>query len=120
MKPIVIILPIRTINPCNTREHWAVRSKRHASQRYEAYMAMSGGVSFKVLRRRFPHLIRVTLTRIGKRYMDTDGLAASFKAVRDGIAQAFGIDDGADFYEWRYEQEIGKEYAVRITIEERR
>ncbi len=52
--------------------------------------------------------------------MDTDGLAASFKAIRDGIADDIGMDDGSNFYEWIYTQEIGKEYAVRITIEERK
>ena len=58
----------------------------------------------------------VTLTRIGARKLDSDNLARSMKAVRDGIADALGIDDGSDRIEWKYAQEKGK-YAVKVTIE---
>jgi len=50
------------------------------------------------------------------RRMDSDGLAISFKGVRDGLAVAMGIDDGDERIEWQYDQQIGKEYSVSITI----
>lgn len=62
---------------------------------------------------------RVTLIRqstTAKR-MDGDGLQAAMKPVRDGIADALGIDDGSDRIEWKYEQEKTGEYAVEVKIE---
>ena len=38
------------------------------------------------------------------------------KAVRDGIADALGIDDGDDSLTWEYSQAVGKEYAVEVEI----
>ena len=64
-----------------------------------------------------PPLI-ITITRIGKRKMDSDNLAYAAKAVRDGIAAALGINDGDERLTWEYPQEIGKEYGVRVEIKE--
>ena len=61
---------------------------------------------------------QIIITRIGKRKLDDDNLAYAAKAVRDGIAKAIGIDDGDDRLSWKYEQEIGKEYGVRVEIRE--
>lgn len=63
-----------------------------------------------------------TITRVGKRKLDSDNLARSAKAVRDAIASNFGIDDGDEGekdsrWDWRYKQEIGKAYAVKIELE---
>lgn len=58
----------------------------------------------------------VRLVRIGKRRMDSDGLAISFKGIRDGLADAMGLDDGDPRIDWQYGQEIGKEYGVLVII----
>ena len=60
----------------------------------------------------------VVLTRIAPRDLDTDNLASGLKAVRDGVADALGMDDGSSRIEWRYAQERRKpgEYAVRVGI----
>lgn len=108
---MTLSLPIRTINTANRREHWAARAKRAKSHRHAAFYAVRQSSPTKRTR------YTVTLTRIGKRRMDDDGLAISFKAVRDGIADALGIDDGSERIAWRYAQEIGKQYGVRIVIE---
>jgi hypothetical protein len=34
--------------------------------------------------------------------MDSDGLAIAFKAVRDGVADWLGVDDGHESLTWRY------------------
>ncbi len=60
--------------------------------------------------------IVVTLTRIGKRRLDDDNLAASFKYVRDQIAHMIGTDDGSPLYTWVYKQQIGKVYGVEVEI----
>jgi len=62
--------------------------------------------------------VAITLTRIALRVLDTDNLASGLKAVRDGVADALGVNDGSSRIEWRYAQERGKpgEYAVRVEI----
>ncbi len=60
----------------------------------------------------------VTITRIGKRQMDDDNIAYAAKAVRDGIAEALGVNDGdRKAITFQYAQEIGTEYGVRINIQ---
>jgi len=63
--------------------------------------------------------VAITLTRIAPRALDSDNLASGLKAVRDGVADALGVDDGTSRIEWRYAQERGKpgEYAVRVAIQ---
>lgn len=46
----------------------------------------------------------ITIRRIGPRMLDTDNAARAAKSVRDGIADAVGIDDGDPGLTWRYEQ----------------
>lgn len=58
----------------------------------------------------------VILERVGKRKMDDDGLSASFKAIRDGIASKIGIDDGSDDIRFVYSQRIDRRYYVEVTI----
>lgn len=60
----------------------------------------------------------ITLTRIAPRSLDTDNLASALKAVRDGAADALGVDDGSGRIEWRYAHERGKpgEYGVYVEI----
>jgi hypothetical protein len=104
----LIELPIKTVSTMNVREHWAVRAKRAKTQREATQWAC------KSLERVEPPLI-ITLTRIGTRKLDSDNLAASFKAIRDGVADWLGIDDGDERLTWNYAQEKGK-YGVRIEF----
>jgi hypothetical protein len=48
--------------------------------------------------------IHVEFTRLSTATCDDDNLPSAFKAVRDGIAEALGIDDGSDRYVWSYGQ----------------
>lgn len=63
-----------------------------------------------------PKRVVVTLTRLGPRKLDSDNLAGSFKAIRDGVADALGIDDGSELIQWEYRQEKSKECSVVIEI----
>lgn len=60
--------------------------------------------------------VTVRIVRIGPRKLDSDNCAGACKHVRDGIADAIGIDDGDPRYTWIYDQEKGREYSVRITV----
>lgn len=108
---MTIYVPLRLPSLANTRMHWRAMARLKKSQK----MAVS-----LHLPRQMPSLpATVTLTRIGKRMLDGDNLQSAQKYVRDSIAEAFGVDDGSELYEWRYAQRTGKEYGIEITIEPR-
>lgn len=108
-------LPIKLISEANARGHWSGKAKRVKMQRWTAKQSCFGN-GIDGIATGSVHLT-VTITRIGKRKLDDDNLATSAKAIRDGIADACGKDDGSDFYTWQYAQEKGDDYAVRIQIE---
>ncbi len=107
------VLPIRLVSEANLRTHWRAKAKRAKWQR--GVSALHGRMGLLHLMK--PPLL-ITLTRIGPRKWDSDNLAISCKAVRDGIADALGIDDGDERLEWKYAQRKGKpkEYAVEVEI----
>lgn len=107
-----IEIPIRTWNTANCRWHWAKRAKYAKQCRLAAFTSARAAGVRSAPEGRFT----VRLVRIGKRRMDSDGLAISFKGVRDGLAVAMGIDDGDERINWQYDQQIGKAYSVSITI----
>jgi hypothetical protein len=62
----------------------------------------------------------ITLTRIGPGTLDSeDNLAGGFKAVRDGIADALGVNDRHPRLRWFYGQERGgpRVYGARVLFE---
>lgn len=105
---ICVLAPVRTQSEANAREHWSKRSKRAAEHRQTAANAV--GPLWRW---------RITLTRIAPRKLDDDNLARALKAVRDGVADALGLDDGDERLTWRYAQRKGepKQYAVEVRIE---
>jgi len=113
-----ILLAIRTESEANLRENWHVKAKRVRMQRQITRVMV--GQCRKDWRDDLPGTTHViTLTRIAPRPLDTDNLARSFKAIRDGIADTLEIDDGSKRLTWNYGQEKGppKQYAVRIEIQ---
>lgn len=108
-------IPVRAVSEANLRECWQARRRRAKAQREVAYYHTVNEMACAHNRPRLP--MAITLTRIGKRRLDSDNLARSLKAVRDGIADALGVDDGDERIEWRYAQRVGKDYAVEVEIE---
>jgi len=114
---ITYSIPVKTISEANVREHWAPKAKRAKAQRTAAWAATSNKLE------NCPpdddSTLEITLTRLGPRRMDSDNLARSMKAVRDGIADALGIDDGSDRLQWHYKQASSKKrglYSVIVSI----
>lgn len=105
-----IRLPIKTVSEANQREHWAKKAKRAKMQR-----SVTGKAVGAVLGELPPAPIVIKLIRYGKRKLDSDNLARSFKAVRDGIADALGLDDGDEAIRWHYAQSKG-DYEIGIAI----
>lgn len=107
---ISVRIPLRTVNPLNKREHWRVRCARVKVER-------ASTLAWLMTEPKPPLPVVVNLTRESVRAMDTDGLAASFKGVRDEVAKWLGVDDASPLVEWRYAQRKAKGFHVLIEIE---
>jgi hypothetical protein len=111
----VTIQNLRTVNTQNVREHWAKRAARAKQHRTQAWAELRAADTAP----RLLGPVVVTLTRIAPRKMDDDGAIASLKAVRDGVADWLGVDDGSHLITWRYAQRKGapKQHAVQIEVD---
>ncbi len=110
---LVVKLPIRTVSETNQRGHWAKKAGRAKAQRNMAALVFRGMVAAT------PLPVTVTLVRIAPRSLDDDNLRGAFKAIRDGVADAFGVDDRDARVVWAYGQRKGGVgvYAVEVAIE---
>lgn len=106
-------LPIKAVSVTNLRLHWAVKAKLAKAHRNAA---RSGLASIAPIPPSPP--MALVLTRVGPRTLDSDNLASSLKAVRDGIADWLGIDDGHPGLEWQYAQRKAGNgnYAVEVEV----
>jgi hypothetical protein len=107
------VIPLRTVSAANAREHWTKKAARNKKER------LAVAAYFQTM----PSLFRtstdgivVSFTRYGKRDLDDDNLAGSFKAIRDEVAKQLNRDDGPKSgIVWQYAQERG-DYAIRIEV----
>lgn len=121
---IRVTLPIKTRSVLNLREHWAARARRTKAHRAATILALRvahpGGVSLTWDKLDGTNRLVVTLTRYGRR-LDDDNLRGALKAVRDGVAEWAGIDDGSERWRWEYAQQkagkLGERVEVWIRIE---
>jgi len=103
---------LRLVSEANAHEHW-----RHRAKRAEAQRAATLLLARTALARGRPQLpLVVTITRLGPGKLDSDNLTGSAKHVRDGVAQALGIDDGDDRVTWVVGWRKAKGYGVEVTI----
>ena len=112
-RQLSFMIPLRTYSEANLRQHWSCLQRRRREQRMITRVTtihQLGPVRFG------PQSV-VTLCRVAPRGLDSDNLAASMKAVRDGVADGLGMDDRDSLLTWRYEQRKGA-YAVLVRIEE--
>lgn len=122
-RDVEVTLPMRLSSPLNgsqgvTRGAMFADAKRRKTQREMGRWCLMGVLMAEGVK--LP--VDVTITRIAPRKLDDDNLAASAKNLRDGIADALGCKDHDPRVSWRYEQAKGlpKQYAVRITIAQRK
>ena len=113
----VLYMPIKTVSEPNNRDHWRTKADRSYYQRIAARFY----VVSHIWRRPLPLPLRITLTRIGPRSLDSDNLAAALKAVRDGVMDGLGhsSDADSDSLQWVYDQRRGAsgEFAVEVKVE---
>jgi len=116
MKPLVLPWPNRVLHP-NARVHWAALARARKAARSEAYLlALGAGWRVGTAPQGRLHLW-IDFYPPDRRRRDDDGLLASLKAARDGIADALQIDD-ARFVSHpfvRDEVRKGGQVVVRIT-----
>ena len=104
----------------NSRLAKIIRGKEAKAQRRAGQL----GALYLIRTEQAPALppILATLTRImgpGQRRFDKDNLDSGYKHVRDGIADAYGIDDReSELVQWEYKQERGEKATTLVTIEE--
>ena len=113
---------MRLRSSANTREHWSQRARIAKAQRGAAKLFAQSEL------RKSPLIAKarawlVDITRFGPRPLDSDNLAISAKHVRDGIADALGVDDGNESKVlWTYGQmkvpasSRDVKYGVRVVI----
>lgn len=111
---LTFFLPVKTVSETNMWEHWGARYRRAKSQRTLARAATRDAL--ETAGKMAPPYV-VHMTRVASRKLDSDNLQASAKHIRDGIAEAIGVDDGRDdLVRWEYAQETGKEVGVRVVV----
>jgi len=113
VKPLVIeIDDMRLKGSLNAREHWRARASRVRREREAAHWTLLDA-------KRPPLPVVVRLIRVAPRSLDDDNLQGVFKAIRDGVADAYGIDDkDRARIRFEYDQERGAphQYGVRIEV----
>lgn len=103
-------IPIKSVSVANLRLHWAVKAKLAKAHRSASRLALESVAP------EAPELpLTVILTRLGPRTLDGDNLQSALKAVRDGVADWLGVDDGSSQLDWQYQQRKGA-YAVEVEV----
>jgi hypothetical protein len=112
---IEVRMNMKIVSVANMRLHWAVKAKLTRDQRNRTRMSLAAVAQSSGLEM-LP--VTVVLTRVAPRKLDGDNLQSGFKAVRDGVADWLGVDDGNGLIDWQYAQRSGKagEYAVEIEV----
>jgi hypothetical protein len=117
---------VRIQSLANARMCWQARSRLTRSLRRLGGMLVAPAARSEGLLPVSPPGLSVTLTRIAHRALDSDNLAAAFKPVRDGVADALCVDDGSPLVEWLYAQRRAtaddtclRGYGMVITIRRR-
>lgn len=108
--------PCRTVSESNSRDDRWTKAARVKDQRKSAGWQTRAKVDHRELRH---HQLTVKLMRVAPSAgLDDDNLRGALKAIRDGVADALGVDDRDPRVEWKYDQRRGP-YAVEVTIERR-
>ena len=109
---VLLPWPPKVLSP-NARVHWSKRSRAAKSYRMQCFLLVKKAGLVAPLGRILLALEFVPPTR---RRRDDDNLLASFKAGRDGLADALGIDDSQFVSQVQLSTEVHPQGAVRVTL----
>lgn len=110
---VIVELPVRLRNTSNSRDGWRATAKRAKTIRALTRRIVGNRLPRQ---RGLPFVVR--LVYVGPRQLDDDGVASAVKSLRDGVADALGIDDRDPRVVWVPDQERGgvREYSARVEI----
>ena len=101
----------------NQRLHWSKAQKRARIQRAAGLAYTLAALGAQRLRLRLP--VAVKMIRVSPRLLDDDNLLGAFKSMRDGVADAFRVDDSPrGLITWKYGQRKGANAHVVIEMRE--
>lgn len=120
MEKVIVTLPLHTISESNRRGHWSKHSKRIKEHRHVTAMALRPKLLEFFAPRELYLSPDLSVLVYLKRYapssgLDDDNLRGSLKSIRDGIADALGVDDRDHRIIWHYSQARGP-YSVQIEL----
>ncbi|CAM4159373.1 hypothetical protein G4177_06060 [Corallococcus sp. ZKHCc1 1396] len=105
MSCIRFVVPVKTVNIANRREHPLARHRRSKGQREATDLLWPGWTG--------PALLVVRLTRVSPKQLDSgDNLPIALKSVRDEVATQLRLDDGSPLVRWVYAQAEGEPAVV--------
>ncbi len=112
-----IKIPLEIVSEANLREHWSKGYKRHKRQKYI--------VRLELLAHEIPQTlpVKITLTRMSPRNLDSDNLQAAFKYVRDAVSEHFisdkapGRADDDPRFQWNYDQIKSADKSIRLSFD---
>jgi crossover junction endodeoxyribonuclease RusA len=101
-------VPMPLPSVANLREHHFAKAKRVKAHRAVGQLLAKG----------YTHKgsALIVLTRFAPRPIDSDNLASAFKAVRDGIADVIGVDDGHMSLIWHCQQAKATRPLIAVAI----
>lgn len=110
---VLLPWPPKVLSP-NARSHWATKSKAAKAYRYRCFLEA------KAVRLAAPVgrvLLSLEFVPPNRQRRDDDNLLAAFKAGRDGLADALGVDDSLFVSQVRLmTDEVCPGGAVRVTL----
>lgn len=113
MTDLILPWPPAACSP-NARVHWTKKSKAAKSYREACHLlAKQAGIQAP----KGEALLMIEFVPPDRRRRDDDNLLAMFKAGRDGLADALGIDDNVFATQIRVSKETIKGGAVRVRIQ---
>lgn len=97
----------------NAREHWSAKQRRVRDERAWSRVAIRAAG----IRAIGPdETACIVIVRRGRRALDDDNLVGACKHVRDGVADALGIDDADPRVTWICDQAPATSYGVAIEV----
>lgn len=108
-----VTVGLKAVSPNKAKgENNFARSRRVKAARQGVHWALK-----QIAKPAFPCVVTMTRIAPSTNGLDAhDNLPGSLKPMVDGVADWLGIRDDDKRVEWRYTQERGEDYQVRVTV----